>query len=56
MRLIIPIRPHVTAEMDIPRPMASADWDQMMAVLETMKPGIVKDPERAGITREGDGA
>lgn len=54
MRLSIPIRPHVAAEMNLPRPMTSADWDQMMAVLETMKPGIVKDDECPGITREDE--
>ena len=43
--LRIPIRPHVDAVLYVPFPMTSADWDQFMAVLAAMKPGLVRDEE-----------
>jgi len=41
--LRIPIRPYVYAELYVPFPMTSGDWDQFMAVLAAMKPGLVRD-------------
>jgi hypothetical protein len=53
-RLMVPIRPHVAAEVFVPRPMTEADWEQFMTVLTTMKPGLVHEPEQAD-TATGDG-
>lgn len=39
--LRIPIRPHVHATLYVPRPMTESDWEQFMAVLAAMKPGLV---------------
>lgn len=41
-RLVVPIRPHVEAELFVPYPMTEADWKQFLAVLAAMKPGLVK--------------
>jgi hypothetical protein len=49
-QLIIPIRPGVAAEMTVPFPMTPADWDQMLAVLGAMKPGLVKDEDLPALT------
>jgi hypothetical protein len=45
-RLLIPIRPHVEAEVFVPFPMTEADWDQFLTVLAAMKPGLVREPRR----------
>ena len=39
--LRIPIRPHVDAVLSVPFPMTEADWEQFLAVLAAMKPGLV---------------
>ena len=43
IRLSIPVSPGVAAELLLPQPMSEDDWEQFMAVLEAMKPGIVKE-------------
>ena len=40
-RLVIPIAPHTQAVLDVPFPLSEANWDQLMAVLAAMKPGLV---------------
>jgi hypothetical protein len=42
-RLVVPLRPHVEAELFVPFPMTTGDWDQFMMVLIAMKPGLVKE-------------
>ncbi len=41
-KLRIPIRPEVDAILYLLLPMTQEDWDQLMAVLDAMKPGIVR--------------
>jgi hypothetical protein len=42
--LLIPVRPDAHAEICFPsRWLTPAEWDQFMAVLEVMKPGLVRD-------------
>jgi hypothetical protein len=50
-QLRIPIRPHVDAVLYVPFPMAESDWDQFMAVLAAMKPGLVPEPPEGLLTR-----
>lgn len=40
-KLRIPIRPGVDAVLWVVLPMTQEDWDQFMAVLNAMKPGIL---------------
>lgn len=42
MALTLPLLPNVYAELRYSHPMTSVEWDRMMTVLETMKPGIVR--------------
>ena len=53
-RLVVPIRPHVQAELFVPWPMTEADWDQFLAVLAAMRPGLVPSvTDRSKNTTEG---
>ena len=45
LALSIPLEPYKDAELDLPQPMTEANWQQFMAVLEAMKPGLVRDEE-----------
>lgn len=42
--LTIPVAPNVYVLLQVPRPMYPAEWEQMMRVLVSMRPGIV-EPE-----------
>jgi hypothetical protein len=55
-KLLIPVSPDTHAEIYLPsRWLTPGEWDQFMAVLAAMKPGLVRKAD-AGITREdGDG-
>ena len=46
-QLRIPIRPGEDAVLWVTLPMSAGDWDQLMAVLGAMKPGIVRDQVEA---------
>jgi hypothetical protein len=48
-KLLIPIRPDEDAVLYVTLPMSDEDWDQLMAVLGAMKPGIVR-----GVTMGSD--
>ncbi len=44
-QLRIPVRPHADAVLYVPFPMTGDDWDQFLAVLAAMRPGLVRDEE-----------
>jgi hypothetical protein len=39
--LTLPLHPNVYAELRYAHPMTADEWEQMMAVLSAMKPGVV---------------
>lgn len=45
--LNIPVKPRLYASLTVTKPMTVAEWDQMMRVLEAMKPGLLDqdDPD-----------
>jgi hypothetical protein len=47
VRLMLPIRPGLWVALDGFRPMTPAEWDQMMRVLEAMRPGLVEEHAEA---------
>lgn len=41
--LTLPLAPHAVALLQYQHPMRSGEWDQMMRLLEIMRPGVVSD-------------
>jgi hypothetical protein len=47
LALNIPLEPGIYAKVIFPRPMTEKRWSQFWCVLDTMKPGIVREPPAA---------
>lgn len=46
--LRLPLRVGSEAILQLPRNLAPEEWDQLMRLLDVMKPGLVREPEVDG--------
>jgi len=56
--LNVPVSPGRTVTVAVPLPMTEDEWQNMLAVLDAMKPGIVYEPPArgpVGANQNGDG-
>ena len=44
-RIPIPLRPEPWAMLEVDTPMSPEQWEQLMAILQVMRPGLVQEPE-----------
>ena len=50
MSLVLPLPRGRRVTMQVPIPLSEADWDQLMAMLEASRPGIVYEVDALPVT------